>query len=207
MKSVTHRMAVPRARGVVWVPFALKYKICGARRSTVACKWEQRLWVRAPARSHVSSQSGPPAESPVKASVRPAVEGPHCLAHFCVHAAALLKKLPDRAAKGHEALGEVDPQHGRVRSSAWLAVKGTCLAHGVQHFHCDSSAGCTWLKCKHKTEGVRGRAHPGKPDPVSLARCRLPWCGASGEVEPRCVALAVGWSKACAVRPCACPSV
>ena len=152
-------MAVPPARGVVWVPFALKYKIpeCSSVNSPEQLQSEPRLWVRAPARSHVSSQSGPPAESPVKASVRPAVEGPHRLAQFCVHAAALLKKLPDRAAKGHEALGEVDPQHGRVRSSAWLAVKGTCLAHGVQHFHCDSSAGCTWLKCKHKTEGVRGR--------------------------------------------------
>ena len=85
--------------------------------------------------------------------MRPAVEGPHCLAHFCVHAAALLKKLPDRAAKGHEALGEVDPQHGRVRSSAWLAVKGTCLAHGVQHFHCDSWLGAPGYSVNIKQRG------------------------------------------------------
>eukprot|EP00964_Phaeocystis_antarctica_P022098 scaffold12271_cov66-Phaeocystis_antarctica.AAC.2 len=63
-------------------------------------------------------------------------------------------------------------------------------------------AGCTWLQCKHKTEGVRGRAHPGKPD---LCRSRGAVCRGVErlEVEPRCVALAVGWSKACAVRPCA----
>eukprot|EP00964_Phaeocystis_antarctica_P096546 scaffold62837_cov60-Phaeocystis_antarctica.AAC.2 len=38
-------------------------------------------------------------------SVGAAVEVPHCLAHLCGHAALRLKKLPDRAAKGHEALG------------------------------------------------------------------------------------------------------
>eukprot|EP00964_Phaeocystis_antarctica_P022103 scaffold12272_cov65-Phaeocystis_antarctica.AAC.2 len=166
-------MAVPWARGVVWVPFALKYKIpeCACVNSPEQLQSEPRLWVRAPARSHVSSQSGPPAESPVKASVRPAVEGPHRLAQFCVHAAALLKKLPDRAAKGHEALGEVDPQHGRVRSSAWLAVKGTCLVHGVQ-------------------QGVRGRAHVGKP---GVARA-VPSAGVE-RIWSRGVRGGRGWSK------------
>eukprot|EP00964_Phaeocystis_antarctica_P022099 scaffold12271_cov66-Phaeocystis_antarctica.AAC.3 len=38
-------MAVPRAPGAVWVPFGLKYKMCGQSVAPgYTCKWEQRLW-------------------------------------------------------------------------------------------------------------------------------------------------------------------
>ena len=61
-----------------------------------------------------------------------------------------LQKLPDRAAKGHEALSI----HSmcRVRSGAWLAVKGMPCGVGNSWVHLAT-------QCKHKTEGVSKRPH------------------------------------------------
>ena len=74
-----------------------------------------------------AAKVGSAAESRVKASVRPAVQVPYCLAHLCGHAAPRLKKLPGRAAKGHEALGKVDPQHVQSQKRCMAAVKGMLL--------------------------------------------------------------------------------
>ena len=71
------------------------------------------MWVRG-LQPHLSSQTHPSSRKPSQSFGGAAVEVPHCLAHLCGHAAPRLKKLPDRAANGHEALGEVDPQHKAV---------------------------------------------------------------------------------------------
>ena len=89
--------------------------------------------------------------------MRPGVEVSHCLAQLCGHAAARLKKLPDRAAEAHEALREVDPQH--VQTAESEAVHGwRSRAHALYMV----SFPLRQLQCKHKTEGVEAArlAHP-----------------------------------------------
>ena len=112
---------------------------------------------RAPARSRVSSQSmWQAAESRVEASVRPAVEVPHCLAHLYGHAAPRLKKLPGRAAKGQEALGEVDPQHMyRVRSGTWLGGPGHALYMVYRQRFYSATVGAPGCSVKEKQGGEK----------------------------------------------------
>eukprot|EP00964_Phaeocystis_antarctica_P108189 scaffold72812_cov61-Phaeocystis_antarctica.AAC.2 len=47
----------------------------------------------------------------VEATAGATVQVPHRLAHLSGHATSRLRVLPDRAAEGHEALGQVHPQH------------------------------------------------------------------------------------------------
>ena len=88
--------------------------------------------------------------------MRPAVEVPHCLAHLYGHAAPRLKKLPGRAAKGQEALGEVDPQHMyRVRSGTWLGGPGHALYMVYrQRFH-SATVGAPGCSVKEKQGGKK----------------------------------------------------
>ena len=55
------------------------------------------------------------AEGGVEAAARPTVEIPHRPADLQRDATPRLSVLPDRTAEGHEALGEVDPQHVHLR--------------------------------------------------------------------------------------------
>ena len=57
------------------------------------------------------AEIGAAAEGRVEAPSRPVIQVPHRLADLNRDAAARLRVLADRAAEGHEALGEIHPKH------------------------------------------------------------------------------------------------